>query len=87
MMPMVYITGSRNTTTTGNDLNKEGHNMAWRIAHTFPGVYTWQELNEMIRFDSGVQEPYFANEEDYIKAVKDGWVRFDDNKTTIYIDD
>ena len=61
--------------------------MAWRIAHIFNGKHTWQELNELIRFDSGVEEDYCETEEDYIQAVKDGFIKFDGNNTTIYIDD
>ena len=86
-MPMVYMIGLLHITTTGNDLSKGGHNMAWRIAHTFPGNPTWQELIELVRFDSGVQEPYCDTEADYNQAVKDGFIKFDGNNTTIYIDD
>lgn len=60
---------------------------AWRVAHRFPGKHTWQELNELIRFDSGVDEPYFNDEEDYFDAVEDGFVKFDGTDTTIWIDD
>ena len=61
--------------------------MAWRVAHTFPGNPTWQKLNELIRFDSGVSEPYCETESDYNQAVKEGFIKFDGNNTTIWIDD
>jgi len=58
----------------------------WHVVHRFPGEHTWQELNELIRFDSGVQEPYCETEEDYLKAVRDGWIRFDGKETTVWCD-
>lgn len=60
---------------------------AYRIIHHFPGQHTWQELNDLIRFDSGVEEPYCETEEDYIRAVKDGFIKFDGKETTVWIDD
>lgn len=59
----------------------------WRIAHRFPGNPTWEELNALIMEDSGVQEPYCETEEDYQRAVRDGFIKFDGKETTIWIDD
>ena len=50
---------------------------AFRMIHSFDGTYTWEELNNKIRFDSGVDEPYCKTEEDYNRAVKEGFIRFD----------
>ena len=61
--------------------------MAWRVIHTFPGKHDWQELNELIRFDSGVDEPYCETEEDYNQAVRDGFIKFYGDNTTVWIDD
>lgn len=60
---------------------------AFRMIHSFDGAYTWEELNNKIRFDSGVDEPYCKTEEDYNRAVKEGFIRFDGQKTTVWIDD
>ena len=59
----------------------------WHIIHRFNGNPGWQELNELIRFDSGVEEPYCETEEDYLKAVKDGFIKFDGKDTTIWSDE
>ena len=61
--------------------------MAWRVAHIFEGKHDWKELNELIQFDSGVQEPYCESEEDYVRAVRDGFIKFDGNRTTVWVDD
>ena len=58
----------------------------WHIIHRFHGQHTWQELNDLIRFDSGVSEPYCETEEDYNKAVKEGWIEFDGKDTIIWCD-
>lgn len=58
----------------------------WHIIHRFAGNPTWQELNEMIRFASGVEEPYCETEEDYKQAVKEGFIKFDGQTTTIWCD-
>lgn len=59
----------------------------FRIIHRFPGKHTWQELNELIKFDSGVQEPYCETEEDYNMAVREGFIRYDGKETTVWVDD
>lgn len=61
------------------------HN-GWHIVHKFPGKHAWQELNDLIRFDSGVEEPYCETEEDYNKAVSEGWIEFDGTDTIIWCD-
>jgi len=60
---------------------------AWRIIHRFPGNPSWEELNRLIAFDSGVKEPYCETEEDYKQAVKEGFIKFDGTETTVWIDD
>lgn len=59
----------------------------WRIEHRFPGKHDWKELNNLIRFDSGVEEPYCETEEDYNRAVKEGFIKFDGKETTVWVDD
>ena len=56
------------------------------LLHRFPGKHDWQELNDLIRFDSGVEEPYCETEEDYNLAVKDGFIKFEDGVTTVWED-
>lgn len=58
----------------------------WHIIHRFAGSPSWQELNELIRLDSGVEEPYCETESDYQQCVKEGWIRFDGKETTIWAD-
>jgi hypothetical protein len=58
----------------------------WTAIHRFVGKPDWQELNDLIREDSGVQEDFFETEEDYKKAVHDGFVKYDWYYTTIYED-
>lgn len=58
----------------------------WHIIHRFNGNPSWQELNDLIRFDSGVEEPYCESEDDYRRAVKEGWIKFDGKETTIWAD-
>ena len=58
----------------------------YKAIHRFAGNPGWQELNELIRFDSGVQEDYCETEEDYIQAVREGFIKYDGYYTTIYED-
>lgn len=58
----------------------------YTVIHRFAGNPDWQELNRLIEFDSGVDEPYCETEEDYRRAVHDGFIRFDGYYTTIYED-
>ncbi len=58
----------------------------WHIIHRFPGRHDWTELNNLIRFDSGVDEPYCETEEDYQRAVKEGWIEFDGTDTIVWAD-
>lgn len=58
----------------------------WHIIHRFDGNPDWKELNELIQFDSGVEEPYCETEEDYNQAVREGWIKYDGKETTIWCD-
>lgn len=58
----------------------------WHIIHQFAGNPTWEELNKLIAFDSGVEEPYCETEEDYKQAVKEGWIKYDGKTTTVWED-
>ena len=58
----------------------------WTPIHRFTGKPSWQELNDLIREDSGVQEDYCPTEADYANAVREGWIKFDGYYTTIYAD-
>ena len=61
--------------------------MAWRVIHTFNGNPGWRELNKLIRQDSGVEEPFFNSIEEYQQSVKEGFVKYDGRKTTVWLDD
>lgn len=58
----------------------------WHIIHTFPGNPTRQELNNLIRFDSGVDEPFFEDEDAYAQAVREGFIKYDGKATTVWCD-
>ena len=58
----------------------------YTLLHRFTGEHSWQELNELIREESGVQEPYCETEEDYREAVREGFVKFEDGVTTVWED-
>lgn len=66
-------------------IEQERH--AFRPIHRFAGRQDWQNLNEMIEFDSGVEEPMYETEDDYKRAVRDGFVTYDGYYTTIWVDD
>ena len=59
---------------------------AWQMLYAFYGNPDWTELNNLIRFESGVQEPYCETEEDYLRARKDGFIKFDGKMTTVWGD-
>ena len=58
----------------------------WHIIHTFEGNPDWQELNKLIAFDSGVEEPYCEDEEAYKQAVREGFIKFDGQIATVWAD-
>ena len=59
---------------------------AWQMLYAFYGNPDWTELNNLIRFESGVDEPYCETEEDYLLARKDGFIKFDGKMTTVWGD-
>lgn len=69
----------------GQLIEQERH--AFRPIHRFAGRQEWQKLNELIEFDSGVEEPMYETEDDYKRAVRDGFVTYDGYYTTIWVDD
>ena len=54
--------------------------------HRFAGRHNWQDLNHLIEFDSGVNEPYCETEDDYNRAIRDGFISFDGYYTTVWED-
>lgn len=65
------------------ELRKTGYTALYR----FSGKPGWQELNELIRFESGVQEDYCETETDYRRAVRDGFITYDGYYTTVWADE
>lgn len=65
-------------------IEQERH--AFTPIHRFAGRHDWQKLNELIEFDSGVEEPMYETEDDYKRAVRDGFVTYDGYYTTIWED-
>ena len=60
--------------------------VGWHIAYRFAGKLNRQELNEKIRFETGVEEPFCETEEDFDRAIKEGWITFDGNETIVWED-
>ena len=55
--------------------------------YRYAGKPDWQELNELIRHDDGIEEPFFEDEDAYKLGVREGFVRYDGYYTTIYFDE
>lgn len=61
---------------------------AWKLLYRFAGAkLTREQLNNLIAFESGDPEPFFPTEDDFKQAVRDGFVKWDNYYTTIWIDD
>ena len=61
---------------------------AWRLLYRFPGSkLSREQINSFISFDSGDPEEFFATDDDYKKAIADGFVKWDNYYTTIWVDD
>lgn len=61
---------------------------AWRLLYRFAGSKLDREtLNRLISFESGDLENFFETDDDYCQAVRDGFVKWDNYYTTIWIDD
>lgn len=59
---------------------------SWHAIFRFEGKHSWEELNKLIAFDIGIDDPWFESEADYQEAVKDGFVIFDGHETIILAD-
>lgn len=60
---------------------------AFRPVHRFIGKPGWQELNDLIREDSGCDEDYCETENDYKQGVREGFIKYDGYYTTVFVDD
>ena len=59
----------------------------WSVMCRIPGKHNWEELNSLIEFETGCSEPYCETEEDYTRAVNQGWITYDGYYTTAWVDD
>lgn len=60
----------------------------WRVFYRFPGNrMTREQINQRISLDSGDPEDFFATDEDYKKAIEEGFVTWDSYYTTVFVDD
>lgn len=61
---------------------------AWRVLYRFPGNrMSREQINKCISFDSGDPEEFFKTDDEYRKAIDDGFVKWDWYYTTVWIDD
>jgi len=58
----------------------------YSLLYWFPGNPSWQELNDMIRFEDGNEEDFFSAEADFNEAVRTGFVKIGNICTTIWED-
>ena len=58
----------------------------WHVLFRFAGEHTWQELNDLIRFETGNVEPFFTDEDAYNTEVKYGFVKYDGRETIVLAD-
>lgn len=62
----------------------------YRVLYRVPcekKYFTWEHINDFIAFESGDSAPFFETEEDFNKAIKDGFVTYDLYYVTIWVDD
>lgn len=48
-----------------------------------PGKHDWQELNALVKFETGTEEDWFESEADYLDAIRQGFVEFDGKDTIL----
>ena len=61
---------------------------AWRLLYRFPGNrMSREQINRLISFESGDPDDFFASDDDYKKAIEDGFVKWDWYYTTVWVDD
>jgi len=67
-----------------DDSDKHG----WRVLYRFAGSrMSREQINRLIAFDSGDPEEFFPTDEDYRRAIEEGFVKWDCYYTTVYVDD
>ena len=62
---------------------KNGYTQVCRI----PGHHSWQELNELIKAEIGLDLDMFETEADYQQALREGFVELDGADTIIWADE
>ena len=61
---------------------------AWRLLYRFAGNrMTREQINRLISLECGDPEEFFKTDEDYKKAIDDGFVKWDWYYTTVWVDD
>lgn len=61
---------------------------AWKLLYRIPGYKMSRErINQRISFESGDPDDFFATDDDYKRAIADGFVKWDCYYTTIWVDD
>ena len=69
-------------------IEDDSGNHCYRVLYRFPGSrMTREQINERIAYESGDPEEFFATNDDYRKAIENGFVTWDAYYTTIWIDD
>lgn len=73
---------------TGSDDKQEDtmSKYGWKIDATFPGeIRDWQEFNKAYRFETGCED-YAANQEAFDRAISEGWIRYENGNTVLYVE-
>lgn len=59
---------------------------SWHIIFRFPGNPDWEQLNDLISFETGSDVPFFETENDYNLSLLEGFITFDGKETTVWAD-
>ena len=66
---------------------KSTHNSAWRPLFTFVGeLRTLDTINAAVSAETSDPAPWFEDEDSLARAVKDGWITWENGQTIIWED-
>lgn len=64
-----------------------GYHVLYRFSYDKKTDINAEHLNKLIAFESGDPVPFFESQQDFEKAVKDGFVTWDSYYITVWIDE
>lgn len=66
---------------------KSTHNSAWHPLFTLPGeLRTLDAINAAVSAETSDPAPWFEDEDSLARAVKDGWITWENGQTIIWED-